>query len=99
MPRSDRASGPIARRGRRQVGRWREYTRYSPSSSRSCSAGGVRAGIAQARRKDRPHGRPRMASLMDEEVVRLKAERVSHVEIARRLRIGRTSVRRILAAR
>jgi DNA invertase Pin-like site-specific DNA recombinase len=50
----------------------------------------VRAGIAQARREGRPHGRPRTASL--------KAEQVSHSEIARRLGIGRTSVRRILAA-
>ncbi len=58
----------------------------------------VRAGIAQARRKGRPHGRPRTASLKAEEVVRLKAERVSHSEIARRLGIGRTSVRRILTA-
>ena len=33
-----------------------------------------------------------------EEVIRLKAERVSHSEIARKLGIGRTSVRRILAA-
>ena len=58
----------------------------------------VRAGIAQARREGRPHGRPRTASLKAEEVLRLKAERVSHSEIARRLGIGRTSVRRILAA-
>jgi DNA invertase Pin-like site-specific DNA recombinase len=32
------------------------------------------------------------------EVLRLKARRVSHAEIARRLGIGRTSVRRILTA-
>ena len=57
----------------------------------------VKAGIAQARKEGRPHGRPRTASLMAEEVIRLKAERVSHSEIARRLGIGRTSVRRILA--
>ena len=50
----------------------------------------VRAGIAQAR--------PRTASLKAAAVHRLKAERVSHSEIARRLGIGRTSVRRILAA-
>jgi DNA-binding transcriptional regulator LsrR (DeoR family) len=31
-------------------------------------------------------------------VLRLKAERLSQAEIARRLGIGRTSVRRILAA-
>src|SRR3954466_11266932 len=57
----------------------------------------VRAGIAQARKEGRPHGRPRTASLKRDEVLRLKAERVSHSEIARRLRLGRTSVRRILA--
>lgn len=56
----------------------------------------VRAGIAQARKEGRPHGRPRTASLQANEVLRLKAERVSHSEIARRLGIGRTSVRRIL---
>jgi putative DNA-invertase from lambdoid prophage Rac len=58
----------------------------------------VRAGIAQARKEGRPHGRPRTASLKVNEILRLKAEEVSHSEIARRLGIGRTSVRRILAA-
>jgi DNA invertase Pin-like site-specific DNA recombinase len=58
----------------------------------------VRAGIAQARREGRPHGRPRTASLKAAAVRRLKDEQVSHSEIARRLGIGRTSVRRILAA-
>jgi len=57
----------------------------------------VRAGIAQARKEGRPHGRPPTASLKSVEVLRLEAERVSHSEIARRLKIGRTSVRRILA--
>jgi DNA invertase Pin-like site-specific DNA recombinase len=58
----------------------------------------VRAGIAQARREGRPHGRPRTAWLKSDEVRRLKADQMSHSEIARRLGIGRTSVRRILAA-
>ncbi len=58
----------------------------------------VRAGIAQARKEGRPHGRPRTASLKADHVLGLKAEGVSHSEIARRLGIGRTSVRRILAA-
>jgi putative DNA-invertase from lambdoid prophage Rac len=58
----------------------------------------VRAGIAQARKEGRAHGRPRTASLKASEVLRLKAERLSHSEIARRLGIGRTSVRRILRA-
>ena len=57
----------------------------------------VRAGIAQARKEGRPHGRPRTASLKADEVHRLKAEGVSQSEIARLLGIGRTSVRRILA--
>jgi putative DNA-invertase from lambdoid prophage Rac len=56
----------------------------------------VRAGIARARKGGRSHGRPRTASRKVDEVLRLKAERVSHSEIARRLGIGRTSVRRIL---
>jgi putative DNA-invertase from lambdoid prophage Rac len=56
----------------------------------------VKAGIAQARKEGRRHGRPRTASLKAEEILRLKAERLSHSEIARRLGIGRTSVRRIL---
>lgn len=58
----------------------------------------VRSGIAQARKEGRTHGRPRTASLRADEVRRLKAERVNHSEIARRLGIGRTSVRRILTA-
>jgi DNA invertase Pin-like site-specific DNA recombinase len=58
----------------------------------------VRAGIAQARKEGRPHGRPRSASLKAADVHRLKVERMSQSEIARRLGIGRTSVRRILAA-
>jgi len=58
----------------------------------------VKAGIAQARKEGRPHGRPRTASLKADEVVRLKTDGLSHSEIARRLEIGRASVRRILAA-
>jgi putative DNA-invertase from lambdoid prophage Rac len=57
----------------------------------------VKAGIAQARQQGKPHGRPRTASLQAEQVRRLRAERLSQSEIARRLGIGRTSVRRILA--
>jgi putative DNA-invertase from lambdoid prophage Rac len=58
----------------------------------------VRAGIAQARKEGRPHGRPRTATPKADQVLRLKTESVSQSEIARRLGIGRTSVRRILAA-
>jgi DNA invertase Pin-like site-specific DNA recombinase len=58
----------------------------------------VRAGIARARSEGRAHGRPPTAARQAEAVLRLKAERLSQAEIARRLGIGRTSVRRILAA-
>jgi putative DNA-invertase from lambdoid prophage Rac len=57
----------------------------------------VRSGIAQARKEGRRNGRPRTASRKADEVIRLKAERVSQSEIARRLGIGRTSARRVLA--
>ncbi len=57
----------------------------------------VKAGIAQARKEGRPHGRPRSASLQAKQVRRLWAQHLSKSEIARRLKIGRTSVRRILA--
>lgn len=56
----------------------------------------VRAGINQARLEGRPHGRPRSASLKEKEVRKLFAKGHSQAEIARRLRIGRTSVRRLL---
>jgi putative DNA-invertase from lambdoid prophage Rac len=56
----------------------------------------VKAGIAQARKEGRPHGRPRTAALQAEQVRRLRGQHLSNSEIARRLGIGRTSVRRIL---
>jgi DNA invertase Pin-like site-specific DNA recombinase len=58
----------------------------------------VRAGIARARDRGRPHVLARTASLKANEVFRLKAERLSHAEIARRLGVDRTSVRCILKA-
>ena len=57
----------------------------------------VRAGIAQARKEGRPHGRPRTASLRVDEARQLKAKHLSHSDIARQLGISRTSVRRILS--
>jgi putative DNA-invertase from lambdoid prophage Rac len=58
----------------------------------------VKAGIAQARKDGRPHGRPRTAALQAEQVRQLQVQNLSQSEIARRLGIGRTSVRRILTA-
>jgi len=57
----------------------------------------VKAGIAQARKAGRPHGRPRTAAHQEAKIRALYAEGVSKSEIAKRLRIGRTSVRRLLA--
>lgn len=56
----------------------------------------VKAGIAQARREGRPHGRPPTARRKSKQVKRLYARGVSKSAIARKLHIGRTSVRRIL---
>lgn len=55
-----------------------------------------RAGIEQARRDRRRLGRPRSASLQADAVRDLASKGMSKSEIARRLSIGRTSVRRIL---
>lgn len=57
----------------------------------------VKAGIAQARKKGRKHGRPKSASLQAGKVRRLFGQGCTKAEIARKLGIGRTSVIRILA--
>ena len=56
----------------------------------------VKAGIVQAREKGKQHGRPPTAAKQATEVKRLYKRGVSKAEIARRLKIGRTSVIRIL---
>jgi putative DNA-invertase from lambdoid prophage Rac len=56
----------------------------------------VKAGIAQAREKGKTHGRPATASKQAAEVKRLYKKGISKSEIARRLKIGRTSVIRII---
>lgn len=57
----------------------------------------TRAGLAHARENGQRLGRPVTAGLHAPEVRKLHRAGVSKSEIARRLRIGRTSVRRILA--
>jgi len=59
----------------------------------------VRDGLAEARVKGQRLGRPLTAALHADRVRKLYRAGVGKAEIARRLRIGRTSVRRILAAR
>jgi DNA invertase Pin-like site-specific DNA recombinase len=59
----------------------------------------TRAGLAHARANGKRLGRPATASIHAAEIRRLHRAGVSKSEIARRVRIGRTSVRRILGAR
>ena len=56
----------------------------------------IKAGIAHARKAGRPHGRPRTVAKHATHIKQLYAQGMSKSEIARRLGIGRTSVRRML---
>jgi putative DNA-invertase from lambdoid prophage Rac len=56
----------------------------------------VKAGIAQARARGQPHGRPPTVRARSAEIKRLFARGLSKREIAKRLKVGRTSVRRVL---
>jgi DNA invertase Pin-like site-specific DNA recombinase len=58
----------------------------------------VKAGIADARRRGTRHGRPPTAAHQTDAVRQLYAEGLSKSAIARRLGIGRTSVRRFLGS-
>ena len=57
----------------------------------------IRAGIAEARLKGKRFGRPLTAAKKAGQIRKLYGAGISKAEIARRLDIGRTSVRRILA--
>ena len=56
----------------------------------------VKAGIAQARKEGKPHGRPPSAALQAQTIQQLFDNGVSKREIAKQLGISRTSVRRLL---
>ena len=56
----------------------------------------VRAGLAHARQNGKNLGRPITAGLLAAEIRKLHRAGISKAEIARRLQIGRTSIRRIL---
>jgi DNA invertase Pin-like site-specific DNA recombinase len=58
----------------------------------------VRGGLDRARREGTRLGRPPTAAMHAKEARALRARDLSHAEIARRLGIGESSVRRILAA-
>jgi DNA invertase Pin-like site-specific DNA recombinase len=59
----------------------------------------VRAGLAHARQSGQRLGRPITAALHADRVRKLYRTGIAKAEIARRLKIGRTSVRRILKAK
>jgi len=59
----------------------------------------VRAGLAHARQNGKRLGRPATATMHADRVCKLRRSGLSKSEIARRLNIGRTSVRRILDER
>ena len=59
----------------------------------------VRAGLAHARQNGKRLGRPVTAALHADRVRKLYRAGASKAEISRRLQIGRTSVRRILATK
>src|SRR5271166_168170 len=59
----------------------------------------VRAGLAHARQNGKKLGRPATAALHADQIRKLYRAGVTKSEIARRLQIGRTSVRRILASK
>ena len=59
----------------------------------------VRAGLAHARQNGKRLGRPATATMHTDRVRKLRRSGLSKSEIARRLNIGRTSVRRILDER
>ena len=56
----------------------------------------TRAGLAHARENGNRLGRPATAAVYASEIRKLHRAGISKSEIARRLQIGRTSVRRIL---
>ena len=58
----------------------------------------VRAGLAHARQNGKRLGRPATATIHADQVCKLRCSGLSKSEIARRLNIGRTSVRRILTS-
>ncbi len=57
----------------------------------------VKAGIAQARKDGRPHGRPATVAKKVQEMKKLAKKGLSKSAIAKQLNVGRTSVRRLLA--
>jgi DNA invertase Pin-like site-specific DNA recombinase len=81
--------------GRAMAGLLAIFAEFEPEILRERT----RAGLAQARLNGKRLGRPVTAGLPAAEIGKLYRAGASKSEIARRLKIGRTSVRRILADR
>ena len=56
----------------------------------------VKAGIAHAREQGKTHGSPATAARKQEQIKKLKENGLNNSQIARKLKIGRTSVIRLL---
>jgi len=78
--------------GRALAGMLAVFAKFERDVLRDC----VKAGIAQARKEGRPHGRAPTIVKHLGEVKRLFRRGISKREIAKRLGISRTSVRRLL---
>src|SRR5712691_4982980 len=59
----------------------------------------VKAGIAQARKDGKPHGRPKTVAKQVKEMQRLRTDGLSNRAIAKHLGVGRTSVIRLLRSK
>ena len=79
--------------GRAMAGRLSDFSEFEREILRERT----RAGLAHARENGKRLGRPASAAVHAAEIRKLHRARVSKSEIARRLNVGRTSVRRILA--
>jgi hypothetical protein len=83
---------PLAANGQAMAGMLAVFAQYERDILRDR----VKAGIAEARKNGKPHGRPATTRSLAGEANRLFQEGVSKSRIAKRLGIGRTSVRRII---
>lgn len=74
--------------GRAMAGMLSTFAEFERDMIREC----VKAGIANAREKGKPHGRPASAAKKLNEILELKSEGLNNSQIARRLNISRPSV-------
>jgi len=78
------------------AGRWPGLLAIFAEFERKVLRERTRAGLAQARQNGKRLGRPSTAAAHSTEIGKLYRAGITKSEIARRLQIGRTSVRRVL---